>query len=103
MLTLMSALLLALGLGTPDEDDAAPARRSQRHWIIDSALFVARARLGAVSLVTSVDHGLDGPLLVVDVIGGARSARALVAAALAARPRAGLAADPGRLVGRASA
>ena len=70
MLTLMSALLLALGFGTPDEDHAPPGPRSQRQWAVDSALFIAAVGLGAVSLVTAVDNGLDGPLLVVDAICG---------------------------------
>lgn len=71
MLTFMSALLLALGFGTPGEDGPPPARRSQRQWVIDGALFATAAGLGTVSLVTTVRNGLGGPLLVVDAICGA--------------------------------
>jgi signal transduction histidine kinase len=54
----------------PDEDDAPPARRSRRDWLVDSALFVLAVALGTVSIVSSAQQGLDGPLLVVDAIGG---------------------------------
>ena len=66
----MSALLLALGLGTP-EDHSPPAPRSQRQWVVDSALYIAAVGLGTVSLATTVRHGLDGPLLVADALSGA--------------------------------
>ena len=61
---LLSALLVA-----PDEDP--PLRRSQRDWVIDAALFLLAVALGASALHDQVGRGLDGPLLVLDVIGGA--------------------------------
>jgi signal transduction histidine kinase len=78
MLIGMSALLLTLRrLAAPEEDDSAPARRSRRQWIVDSALFLAAAGFGTVGLVTSANHGLEGPLVVVDAIGGAAVCLAL--------------------------
>jgi signal transduction histidine kinase len=68
----MTALRLLLGkLVVPEEDEAPPARRTRRDWIVDSALFLLATSLGGVALVSSADHGLDGPLLIVDAIGGA--------------------------------
>jgi signal transduction histidine kinase len=61
---LLSALLVA-----PDEDP--PLRRSQRDWVIDGALFLLAVAVGASALHDQVGRGLDGPLLVLDVIGGA--------------------------------
>jgi hypothetical protein len=61
---LLSALLVA-----PDEDP--PLRRSQRDWIVDGTLFLLAAGMGALALADQVGRGLDGPLLVLDVIGGA--------------------------------
>jgi signal transduction histidine kinase len=61
----------------PDEDDAPPTRRSRRDWLADSALFVIAVALGTGSIVSSAQHGLDGPLLVVDAIGGAALCLAL--------------------------
>jgi signal transduction histidine kinase len=57
-------------LVVPEEDDTPPAHRSRRDWIVDCALFALAVGLGSVSLVSSADHGLDGPLLVVDAISG---------------------------------
>jgi signal transduction histidine kinase len=54
----------------PDEDDAPPAHRSRRDWLVDCALFLLAIALGTVSLVSSAQHGLHGPLLVVDAVGG---------------------------------
>jgi signal transduction histidine kinase len=51
-------------------DDTAPARRSRRGWLVDSALFALAVGLGIVSLVSSAQHGLGGRLRVVDVICG---------------------------------
>src|SRR3954447_7023166 len=61
---LLSALLVA-----PDEDP--PLRRSQRDWIVDGTLFLLATGMGALALADQVGRGLDGPLLVLDVIGGA--------------------------------
>src|SRR5204863_6151514 len=61
---LLSALLVA-----PDEDP--PLRRSQRDWVIDAALFLLAVAVGASALHDQVGRGLDGPLLVLDVIAGA--------------------------------
>jgi signal transduction histidine kinase len=54
-----------------EEDDAPPARRSRRDWIVDSVLFLLAIALGSGSLVSSASHGLRGPLLVVDATSGA--------------------------------
>ena len=56
-------------LVAPDEDP--PLRRSQRDWVIDGALFLLAVAVGASALHDQVGRGLDGPLLVLDVIGGA--------------------------------
>jgi signal transduction histidine kinase len=78
MLIGMSALASNLRrLAAPEEGDVVPARRSRRQWIIDSALFLAAVGFGTAGLVTSVDHGLEGPLVVVDAIGGAAVCLAL--------------------------
>jgi signal transduction histidine kinase len=53
-----------------DDDDATVAARSRRDWIVDSVLFLLAAVLGITAGVTSVRHGLRGPLLVIDAIGG---------------------------------
>jgi signal transduction histidine kinase len=57
-------------LALPEDDDTPPARRSRRDWLVDCALFALAVGLGTVSLVSSAQHGLDGPLLVVDAAGG---------------------------------
>ena len=44
---------------------------------MDSALFVVAVALGVVALVSSSVNGLDGPLLVVDAVGGAALCLAL--------------------------
>jgi signal transduction histidine kinase len=67
----MTRLRLLLGrLTAPEADEPPPARRSRRDWIVDSALFLLAAVFGAAGL-SSTPHGLHGPLLVVDAIGGA--------------------------------
>jgi signal transduction histidine kinase len=67
----MTGLRLALGrLVVPEEDEAAPARRSRRDWIVDSVLFLLATMAGCGTLADHVDRGLAGPLLVVDAAGG---------------------------------
>jgi signal transduction histidine kinase len=74
----MTALRLSLGrLVVPDEDEAPPALRSRRDWIVDSALFLLAIALGSGSLVSSAQHGLNGSLLTVDAIAGAALCLAL--------------------------
>ena len=58
-------------LTAPEADEPSPARRSRRDWTVDSALFLLAAVFGATTALTSARHGLHGPLLVVDAIGGA--------------------------------
>jgi signal transduction histidine kinase len=58
-------------LGVPDEDEPLPAHRSRRDWIVDAVLFLLAVGLGTGGLVSSAQHGLDAPLLVVDAIAGA--------------------------------
>ena len=69
---LLSALLVAL-----DEDGQAPPRRSQSEWIVDGILFLLAAVVGAMALVDAIGRGLEAPLLVFDVIGGAALCLAL--------------------------
>jgi signal transduction histidine kinase len=64
-------------LVVPEEDEAAPARRSRRDWIVDSALFLLAIALGSAALADNVDRGLGGTLLVVDAAGGAALCLAL--------------------------
>ena len=59
------------------EDEAPPAPRSRRDWIVDAALFLLAILLGGLTLADVVDNGLDGTLLVLDVIGGAALCLAL--------------------------
>jgi signal transduction histidine kinase len=54
-----------------DEDEAPPAPRARRDWIIDSSLFLLALGFGSGSLVSSAQHGLGGSLLPVDAIAGA--------------------------------
>ncbi len=69
---LLSAMLVA-----PEEDEQPPPRRSQRDWIVDSMLFLLATAVGALALADQVGRGLDAPLLVFDVIGGAALCLAL--------------------------
>jgi signal transduction histidine kinase len=62
-------------LVAPDEDP--PLRRSQRDWVIDGALFLLAVAVGASALHDQVGRGLGGPLLVLDVVGGATLCLAL--------------------------
>src|SRR5215469_2863669 len=54
----------------PEGDDTPAAARSRRDWLVDSALFLFAAFLGVTTGVNSAQHGLRGPLLVIDAIGG---------------------------------
>ena len=68
----MTGLRLLLSrLTAPEADEPPPARRSRRDWIVDSALFLLAAVFGTLAGLSSARHGLHGPLLVVDAIGGA--------------------------------
>jgi signal transduction histidine kinase len=63
-------------LGLKD-DDRAPVGRTRRDWIVDSALFLLAIAIGGAELADAVDRGLEAPLLVLDVIGGAALCLAL--------------------------
>jgi signal transduction histidine kinase len=68
----MTRLRLLLGrLTAPEADEPPSARRSRRDWIVDSVLFILAAVFGALAGLSSTRHGLHGPLLVVDAVGGA--------------------------------
>jgi len=74
----MYAVRALLGQALRLEDDDAPAAaRSRREWIVDTVLFLVAAVLGITAGVTSSRHGLTGPLLVIDAIGGAVACLAL--------------------------
>src|SRR6516165_5607564 len=74
----MSAMRAVLGQALRLEDDDPPAAaRSRRDWIVDSVLFLFAAVLAIASVVNSSRHGLTGPLLVIDAIGGAVACLAL--------------------------
>jgi signal transduction histidine kinase len=57
-------------LFAPEEDDLPPTERSRRDWIVDSAIFVGALALGGVAVGSSIQHGLGGWLLVVDIVLG---------------------------------
>ena len=61
----------------PEEDDAPPAQRSRRDWIADWVIFLVAIGGGAASLTSSIQHGLHGTLVAVDVVLGAGAAIAL--------------------------
>src|SRR5215469_2503603 len=61
----------------PEDDDTPVTARSRRDWIVDSALFLFAAVLAITTGVNSAQHGLHGPLLVIDAIGGAVACLAL--------------------------
>jgi signal transduction histidine kinase len=61
----------------PEEDEQPPPRRSRRDWIVDCMLFLLAAVAGALALADQVGRGLDAPLLVFDVVGGAALCLAL--------------------------
>jgi signal transduction histidine kinase len=68
----MSAVRAVLGQALRLGDDDAPvAARSRRDRIVDSVLFLFAAVLGVTAGLTSARHGVRGPLLVIDAIGGA--------------------------------
>jgi signal transduction histidine kinase len=68
----MSAVRAVLDQAFRLEDDDGPAAaRTRRDWIVDSVLFLVAAGLGITACLTSARHGLNGPLLVIDAIGGA--------------------------------
>ena len=74
----MSAMRAVLGQALRLEDDDPPAAaRSRRDWIVDSVLFLFAAVLAIASVVNSARHGQQGPLLVIDAIGGAVACLAL--------------------------
>ena len=54
----------------PDEDERRLARRSRRDWIVDGVLFALTTFASLAALANQIGRGLDGPLLVVDVIVG---------------------------------
>jgi signal transduction histidine kinase len=53
-----------------EEDDTPVASRSRRDWIVDSALFLFAAVLAITTGLNGAQHGLHGPLLAIDAIGG---------------------------------
>jgi len=55
----------------PEEGDAPPAQRSRRDWIADWVIFLVAIVGGAASLTSSIQHGLHGTLVAVDVVLGA--------------------------------
>jgi signal transduction histidine kinase len=74
----MSTLRLRVGrLVVPEEDEAPPARRSRRDWIVDGALFLLATAVGLMAVAGLVERGLDGPLLFFDLCGGAALCLAL--------------------------
>ena len=64
-------------LFAPEEDDAPPAQRSRRDWLVDSLIFAIAIAGGGLALADSIQHGLHGTLLAVDVILGAGATLAL--------------------------
>jgi signal transduction histidine kinase len=74
----MSAMRAALGQAfRREDDDALAAARIRRDRIVDSALFLLAAVLALTSVMSSARQGLNGPLLVIDVIGAAMACLAL--------------------------
>jgi signal transduction histidine kinase len=73
----MNARRLLSAIVAPDEDEQAPLHRSRRDWIVDWTLFLLAAVVGALAVADAVGRGLEAPLLVFDVIGGAALCLAL--------------------------
>ena len=69
---LLSALLVV-----PEEDEEPRSRRSRRDWAADCSLFLLAIAAGGLTLADQIGRGLDGPLLVFDVIAGAALGLAL--------------------------
>jgi signal transduction histidine kinase len=61
----------------PEEGDVPAARKSGRDWVADGTLFLLAVVMGALALADGIGRGLDGPLLVLDVIAGAALCLAL--------------------------
>src|SRR5689334_15588821 len=53
-----------------EEDEQPPPRSSRRDWLVDGTLVALTIPFGIGPLVSSIDHGLHGPLLVLDVVIG---------------------------------
>jgi Histidine kinase len=67
----MPAVRAVLGqVFRPEDDDATAAAGSRRDWIVDGVLFLLAAVLAIASVSNSARHGRQGPLLVIDAIGG---------------------------------
>jgi len=67
----MSVVRTVLGQALRLQDDDPPvAARSRRDRIVDGVLFLLAAVLAIASLSNSARQGLQGPLLVIDAIGG---------------------------------
>jgi signal transduction histidine kinase len=64
------ARFLSALLEGPDAEDAALARRSRRDWVVDGGLFLFALVASAAAFANQVSRGLDGSLLVVDVVVG---------------------------------
>jgi signal transduction histidine kinase len=58
-------------LFAPEEDEGAPARRSRRDWIVDSALFGFAILFGGAALHETTHDGFEAPRFIIDAIGGA--------------------------------
>jgi signal transduction histidine kinase len=74
----MSAMSAVFGQALrPEDDDAPAAARTRRDWIVDTVLFLLAALAALSSAMSSVRHGLHGPMLVVDAIAAALACLAL--------------------------
>jgi signal transduction histidine kinase len=73
----MTACRLRFGILGTQEDEAPPAPRSRRDWIVDSALFLLAIVVGFATHADAIEQGLEGVLHVVDLIGGAALCLAL--------------------------